>query len=76
MLVSVFSMVAISYDRFLAIAFPSYARLEVGRACRIIAVIWTLAAIIAAPLIPAATYMVHFHPRKTLQRQKYNHIRH
>lgn len=58
MLVDVFSLTAVSYDRFVSIAFPFRPRMGPVTAYGLCAIIWVLAASIGAPLITARTYKV------------------
>ena len=58
MLVDVFSLLAVSFDRFFAIAFPFRTRMGHLAAYIICGVIWILSAAIASPLITARVYKV------------------
>ena len=58
MLVDVFSLVAVSYDRFVAVAFPFRRKMSHVMAYLISGFIWVLAVSVAAPLITARTYKV------------------
>lgn len=58
MLVDVFSLLAVSFDRFFAIVFPFRPRMGHLAAYIICGVIWILSAAIAAPLIAARVYKV------------------
>lgn len=58
MLVNVFSLMIISYDRFMCVAYPLRRKMPVARAVIIIAIIWVTAALFATPLIIKHTYQV------------------
>lgn len=58
MLVDVFSLLAVSCDRFIAIAFPFRPRMGHLAAYITCGVIWILSAAIACPLITARVYKV------------------
>ena len=58
MLVSVLSLMAVSYDRFVTISFPFRPRMTTKTATIIIVAIWVLSLSIAAPIITSRSYNV------------------
>lgn len=58
MLVDVFSLLAVSFDRFMVIVFPFRPRLGPVAAYIICGIIWILSFAIASPLITARIYKV------------------
>lgn len=58
MLVDVFSLLAVSFDRFMVIVFPFRPRMGACAAYIICGIIWVLAPAIAAPLITTRVYKV------------------
>lgn len=58
MLVDVFSLMAVSFDRFMVIVFPFRPRMGSVVAYVICGIIWVLSVAIASPLISARVYKV------------------
>lgn len=75
MLVSVFSLMAVSYDRFIAISFPFRMRIDRKMSRWIIAIIWIASTAIASPIIPYRSYKVHcaYYPLSRLEIVNINH---